>query len=57
MDFTHRLATDADIPAIAALMDVAITELQKGYLSEEEIEASRGSMGLDTQLITDRPIS
>lgn len=52
--FSHRIATDADIPAIAVLMDRAITALQRPYLSVAEIAASRLSMGLDTQLIADR---
>jgi GNAT superfamily N-acetyltransferase len=53
MTATLRLATVDDIPAIAALMDRAIGELQRGFLSEEEIASSRLSMGLDTQLIAD----
>lgn len=52
--FRHRLATEADIPGIAALMDRAIESLQSAYLSADEIAASRLSMGLDTQLIADR---
>lgn len=51
---THRLATADDIPAIAALMDRAIGALQDGFLTPEQVAASRLSMGLDTQLITDR---
>ena len=54
MTFTHRLATESDLPAIAALMDRAIAELQTGFLSPEQVAASRASMGLDTQLIADR---
>lgn len=50
---THRIATDHDIPAISALMERAIESLQRGFLSPEEIAASRLSMGLDTQLIED----
>lgn len=50
---THRIATPDDIPAIAALMERAIESLQRGFLSPEEIAASRLSMGLDTQLIAD----
>lgn len=50
---TVRIAATADIPAIAALMDRAIGELQRGFLSEEEVASSRLSMGLDTQLIAD----
>lgn len=53
MTFTTRIATADDIPAIAALMDRAIAELQRAYLNDAEIAASRNSMGLDTQLIAD----
>jgi len=53
MSFTTRIATVEDIPGIAALMDRAIAELQRAYLSDAEIAASRLSMGLDTQLIAD----
>lgn len=34
-------------------MALAITELQRPYLSREEIVASRAVMGLDTQLVAD----
>lgn len=54
MTFSPRLATEADLPAIAALMDRAITALQAGFLSPDQIAASRASMGLDTQLIADQ---
>ena len=54
MDFTHRLATEADIPAIRMLMDRAIDALQHPFLSPDEVAASRLSMGLDSQLIADR---
>lgn len=53
MQLTHRPAHDADLPALRGLMDLAIGELQKGFLSEEQIEASRLIMGLDTQLVDD----
>lgn len=49
----HRIATMSDIPAMKALMDRAIAELQHGFLSPEQIVASRSHMGLDTQLIRD----
>jgi GNAT superfamily N-acetyltransferase len=49
-----RLATDADIPTIRDLMERSIAELQRGFLSDAEIAASRAVMGLDTQLIADR---
>lgn len=53
MSFTHRLAQPGDIPAIAKLMEAAIGELQRGFLSPEQITASRAIMGLDTQLVAD----
>jgi len=48
-----RLATLDDVPALGALMALAIGELQRGFLSPAEIEASRAVMGLDTQLVRD----
>ncbi len=48
-----RLATSDDVPGIAALMDRAIAELQEGFLTPEQIAASRAGMGLDLQLIDD----
>ncbi len=50
---THRVATLDDVPAITALMDRAIGELQQGFLTPEQILSSRAHMGLDTQLIRD----
>ncbi len=50
---THRLATPADLDALRAVMALAIAELQKGFLDEAQIAASRAVMGLDTQLIAD----
>jgi GNAT superfamily N-acetyltransferase len=51
---THRLATEDDLPALQALMALAIGELQRGFLDEAQIAASRAVMGLDTQLVADR---
>jgi len=51
---THRLATENDLPALKALMALAIGQLQRGFLDEAQIVASRAVMGLDTQLIADR---
>jgi N-acetylglutamate synthase-like GNAT family acetyltransferase len=51
---THRLATEADLPALKALMAVAIDTLQKAFLDDAQIAASRSVMGLDTQLVADR---
>jgi GNAT superfamily N-acetyltransferase len=50
---THRLAVRADVEALRALMDLAISELQKEFLDETQIAASRTIMGLDTQLVDD----
>jgi GNAT superfamily N-acetyltransferase len=50
---THRLARPDDVPALTALMDRAIAELQKPYLDAAQIAASRMLMGMDTQLIDD----
>ena len=53
MAFTHRIATTNDLELLEAVMDAAISELQKDFLSPEEIESSRAIMGIDTQLIKD----
>src|SRR5258706_13985119 len=53
MALTYRLATRADLPALTAMMDAAIGELQAPFLSSAQVAASRAIMGLDTQLIDD----
>lgn len=50
---THRLATRDDVDALRTLMDAAIAELQRPFLTGIQIAASRTIMGLDTQLIED----
>ena len=50
---TIRLARHDDESAIAELMAQAIEQLQRGYLKPEQIEASKGGMGLDAMLIAD----
>jgi len=50
---TSRLAGLDDIPALQAVMAAAIGELQKGFLTPEQIESSRMIMGLDSQLVAD----
>jgi len=52
--FTHARATEADLPALRALMTRAIEELQHGFLSRDQVAASHQIMGLDTQLVKDR---
>jgi GNAT superfamily N-acetyltransferase len=51
--WTLRVATLADVPAIRELMDRAIRELMRPFLSPAAVEASVELMGLDTQLIVD----
>ena len=50
---THRLATEDDLPMLRELMDLAIGTLQRGFLDDAQIAASRAVMGLDTQLVAD----
>ncbi|HWP13588.1 MAG TPA: GNAT family N-acetyltransferase [Ramlibacter sp.] len=50
---THRLAGREDLPALKALMDLAIAGLQKPFLDDSQIASSRMIMGLDTQLVDD----
>ena len=52
--FTHRVATEADIPALVALMDRSISGPLAAFLTPEQIAASRKLMGLDSQIIADR---
>lgn len=52
--FTHRLAQSEDLPALRALMQRAIEQLQHGFLTPEQVRASHQLMGLDSQLVLDR---
>ncbi len=52
-DFTHRVATEADIPQIIEIMRASIAENMKDFLSAEEITAAQETMGLDQSLIED----
>ena len=42
-----------DVPALTALMEAAIADLLRPFLTAEQVAASRALMGLDTQLIED----
>jgi GNAT superfamily N-acetyltransferase len=53
INLSHRLAMRDDMPALTALMNAAIGELQKPFLTQEQIASSRAIMGLDTQLVDD----
>ncbi len=48
-----RPATIDDLPVMREVMRLAIDELQKAFLSADEIAASHAVMGLDTQLVVD----
>lgn len=50
---TIRLASRSDVPEIERIIQSAIIQLQRGFLSAEEIAASRLFMGIDTQLLED----
>lgn len=50
---THRLARRDDLDNLRVLMEAAIAELQKPFLTAEQIASSRTIMGLDTQLVDD----
>jgi GNAT superfamily N-acetyltransferase len=50
---TSRLATRDDLPLLTPIIEAAIEELQKGFLDQAQIHASRVTMGVDTQLIDD----
>ena len=52
--FTHRVATEADIPTLVALMDRSITGPLSAFLTPQQIVASRRLMGIDSQIIADR---
>lgn len=54
IQFKHRLASAEDIPEIMNLMEASIVENMKSFLSKEEIEAAKESMGLDRTLIQDQ---
>lgn len=54
-DFTIRPATEADIPALLALIEQSVRVLQRGDYPPSQIDASIGSaFGIDRQLLTDQ---
>jgi len=48
-----RLAVADDMPALTALMNLAIGELLKPFLTPDQVRGSYEIMGLDSQLIAD----
>lgn len=53
MSLTSRVATRDDVELLNGLVEVAIAELLKGFLDDDQIRSSKAIMGLDTQLIDD----
>ncbi|GAA4606819.1 GNAT superfamily N-acetyltransferase [Actinoplanes octamycinicus] len=53
MAFTHRVARRDDLPVLVPVIEAAIAELQKEFLDDGQIAASRAIMGLDTALVDD----
>ncbi|RKF19228.1 N-acetyltransferase [Altericroceibacterium spongiae] len=51
--FSSRLAEMKDLPRLSSLMALSIENLQRGFLNDAQIAASRAVMGLDTQLVQD----
>jgi len=49
----QRRATYDDVPALKRLMEAAICDLMRDFLTAEQIVASFAIMGLDTRLIDD----
>ncbi len=52
-NLTLRLAVASDLPALTALMNLAIGELLKPFLTPEQVRGSYEIMGLDSQLVAD----
>ena len=54
LDVHFRVATEADLPWLQALIERSVRELQTGDYRPEQIEGALGhALGLDTQLIKD----
>lgn len=53
MTLSLRLAVPEDLPALRDLMNAAIGELLKPFLSPDRVAASFDIMGLDSQLVVD----
>ncbi|XVV17123.1 GNAT family N-acetyltransferase [Actinoplanes sp. CA-131856] len=54
MTLTSRTAELSDLETLKPLITAAIAELQKDFLTPEQIDSSAAIMGLDTQLIADK---
>jgi len=55
MDWSLRLACDGDIPALEALIEYSVRELQAADYSADQMDGALGSVfGVDRQLICDQ---
>lgn len=55
LPFRLRIATEADIPALHALIESSVRALQSGHYTPSQIDGALGTvLGVDTQLIRDR---
>ena len=53
MELSVRVALHEDVPTLERLIARSVQELQRGFLSPEEIEASGDFMSIDSQLLRD----
>lgn len=53
-ELTHRLAAPEDVPGIIELMQLAILQNMKSFLTPAEIDAAQETMGVDMTLIEDQ---
>ncbi len=53
IELSHRIAKAEDAPAIIELMQLSIAEVMKAFLTPDEIEAAKETMGIDWTLIQD----
>lgn len=53
MELTVRVALDEDVPTLERLVARSVKELQRGFLSPDEIAASGNFMSIDSQLLRD----
>ena len=54
-EFSLRLATEDDIPALRALIELSVRRLQAGDYTPAQMDGALGTvLGVDTQLIRDR---
>jgi GNAT superfamily N-acetyltransferase len=51
--FVYRVAIKDDVPAIRELMGLSIAHNMRSFLSDEEIDAAKETMGVDMTLIND----